>query len=286
MSLNYLRPMTPFGAEVIDLNIQTISDEDVDLLRGALAEQGVIVMRNQAATDGDFVAFLKRLGHLTFTVGETPVPDCPALNLVTNVGRTRPPQSVFHTDTSYIARPPAYTALRAVTLPQSGGETLFVNQYWAYETLPAAVKDALASARVLHVVSGLTLDDAQAKQCWHPLFRQHPISGRMALFLSTPKRCQVIADVNLTQLKGGHLGSTPSTKSTDTPVEPKLGQRIIRLLYQHSIRHYRIYRHHWRPCDIVIWDDRCTMHRADHSQVVGDRVLHRGLVLDSEPPKA
>jgi taurine dioxygenase len=251
--------LSPFGLELNGVRISELEAHDIDPVKQALAHSGVVVFRQQPVNDADFVAFLRRLGPMTFTVGETPVPHQSDLNIVTNVARKTPPRSVFHTDTSYISHTPAFTALRAVTLPQSGGATLFSDQYRAYDTLPSSVQAALAAAQVLHVASGIPLTDAQATQSWHPLFRRHPISGRLALFLSTPERCQAISDL-----------------------EPAAASRIIRLLYRHSIRPHRLYRHHWQPGDIVIWDNRCTMHRADHSQVVGDRVLHRGLVLDAD----
>jgi taurine dioxygenase len=250
------RALSPFGIEANETNIAEINDKDLVYLKHVIAGNGLLVFRKQAVSDADFVAFLSRLGPMTFTVGETPVSDRPELNVVTNIGRDRPTRSVFHTDTSYVAKPPAFTALRALTIPASGGATLFSDQYRAYETLPATVKEQLADARVLHVMSGLTLDEHQEKQSWHPLFLRHPLSGRLALFLSTPERCQAISGMASAQ-----------------------AQRIVRLLYRHSIRHYRLYRHRWQPGDIAIWDNRCTMHRADHSQVIGDRVLHRGLVL-------
>jgi taurine dioxygenase len=248
--------LSPFGIEINEIKITQMSDEAIVALKYALANHGLAIFRNQVLSDADFVAFLNRLGQMTFTVGETPVAHQPELNVVSNIGRTHPPRSVFHTDTSYVAQPPAFTALRAVTIPRSGGETLFSDQYHAYETLPPAVKAQLADARVLHVMSGLKLSEDRARQSWHPLFLRHPLSDRLALFLSTPERCQEIS------------GMTSAA-----------ARRIVRLLYQHSIRHYRLYHHRWQPDDLAIWDNRCTMHRADHSQVVGDRVLHRGLVL-------
>jgi taurine dioxygenase len=252
-----VRGLSPFGVEVNRLSIADLTDKHINAVKDALANHGVMVFRKQSVSDADFVTFLARLGQLTFTVGETPVLHQPELNIVSNIGRVSPPRSVFHTDTSYVARPPAFTALRAVTLPVAGGETLFSDQYRAYQTLPRSVTEQLADAKVLHVVSGLTLAKDLERQSWHPLFKRHPISGRLALFLSTPARCQAISGIDADR-----------------------AQRLIRLLYKHSIRHYRLYRHQWQPDDIVIWDNRCTMHRADHSQVVGDRVLHRGLVLD------
>jgi taurine dioxygenase len=250
----------PFGAEIKGFNIETATVDCIHALKQILAHNGVAVLRNQPTSDAKFVALLKRLGPLTFTVGETSVAHQPELNLVSNVGRKHPPKSVFHTDTSYISSPPAYTALKAVALPKSGGDTLFCNQYRAFETLPIRVRQQLSNAKMLHVVSGLTLSNSEEQQAWHPLFRQHPVSGRVALFLSTPERCRAIAKL-----------------------DPSLSQRIIRLLYKHSIRPSRIYRHHWRPNDIVIWDNRCTMHRADHSEVMGDRILHRGLTSGEVP---
>lgn len=251
------RTLSPFGVEVSEINIARLDDRDIVSLKYALANNGFVIFRQQAVSDADFVAFLNRLGQITFTVGETPVPHYPSLNVVSNIRRVRPPKSVFHTDTSYVAQPPAFTALRALTVPSSGGETLFSDQYRAYETLPRAVKEKLSDAQVLHVISGLALNESQEKQSWHPLFMRHPLSDRLALFLSTPERCQTISDLRLEE-----------------------AQRIIRLLYRHSVRHHRLYCHRWQMGDIVIWDNRCTMHRADHSKVVGDRVLHRGTVLD------
>jgi taurine dioxygenase len=250
------RTLSPFGVETTELKITEMNDQDVSSLKHTLASHGFIVFRQQAMSDADFVAFLRRLGKMTFTVGETPVLHQPSLNVVSNIGRVHPPKSVFHTDTSYVAQPPAFTALRALIIPSSGGETLFSDQYRAYETLPRAVKEKLADTQVLHVISGLALDKSQEQQSWHPLFKRHPLSGRLALFLSTPERCQALSGIKLEE-----------------------AQRTIRLLYRHSVRHYRLYRHQWQEGDVVIWDNRCTMHRADHSKVVGDRVLHRGLVL-------
>ncbi len=251
-----------FGIELPAVEIATVGDDYIDDLQHLLAHHGVVVLQDRSLGDAEFVNFLQRLGALTFTAGERSVPDAPWLNIVSNVGRTQPPRSVFHTDTSYVARPPAYTALKAVSLPSAGGETLFSNQYLAYETLPPSVKQQLATAKVLHVATGITPANSES-QSWQPLFRRHPISGRISLFLSTPERCQSI-------------GGWDSAYS----------QHALRLLYQHSIRPARLYRHHWRSGDIVIWDNRCTMHRADHSQVVGDRILHRGLVAGEAPRSA
>jgi len=218
----------------------------------------VAVIRDQHVDDVAFVAFLRALGELTFTPGETPVAGAPDLNLISNVGRTSPPRSVFHTDTSYVPRPPAFTALRAVRLPRAGGTTLFSDQVRAAQSVPARFRAALSGRTVRHGLgmAGASTGDAQR----HPLFRRHPVTGEVALFLSTPERCS--------ELSG---------------VDPVTSARAIAALYRHSIRPARLYRHSWRAGDILIWDDRVTMHRADHTDVDGDRVLHRGLVLGEVP---
>ena len=239
-----------------NLSEGAMTDQDAQDLKAAMAEHGVVLFRHQSIGDGQFVAFLRRLGPLTFTMGETPVAGHPELNIVSNVGRTTPPKSVFHIDTSYVSKPPAYTALRAVTVPQQGGQTLFSNQYLAYDTLAQKAKHKLNDAKVSHVATGVVLDATEERQSWHPLFLKHPISGRHSLYLSTPARCQAISGI-------------PDAQA----------QRIIKLLYRHSIRPSRWLSHVWQAGDILIWDNRCTMHRADHAQVSSDRVLHRGLVL-------
>ena len=122
------------------------------------------------------------------------------------------------------------------------------------------IKQRLAGAQVLHQVSGLPVDKLMGKptelQNWHPLFKIHPITGRTALFMSTPQRCRALTGFSETQAR-----------------------RIIALLYRHSTRPYRAMHHRWQADDLLIWDNRCTMHRGDHAKVVGDRVFHRGMVL-------
>lgn len=257
----------PFGMVVQGFDITQASTASISQLKHWLGWHGVAVLQgafapfdraDQTARDAALVAFLTQLGPLTFTDGETPVAHQRMLNCVSNVGRSTPPKSVFHTDTSYVPDPPAYTALRAVALPESGGDTVFSNQFSAYDTLPLSVRQRLAGVQVLHQVSGLPIDTLTKTptHSWHPLFKVHPVTGRTALFLSTPQRCQALTGFTGLQAK-----------------------RIIALLYRHSTRTYRTLHHHWQADDLLIWDNRCTMHRGDHAQVVGDRVFHRGMVL-------
>jgi taurine dioxygenase len=252
--------LSTIGLEVTGLDLTAVSDEQVEDLRVLLAEHGVIVVPGQHGLDDDgFAAFLRRFGDLTFTVGETPVPGRDDLDVVSNIGRTTPPRSVFHVDTSYVAKPPAYTALRAVQLPSRGGETLFTDQYRAYETLPADIRSHLAGRTITHVVSGLRPEDAGSEtSAEDPVFRRHPVSGRTSLYLSTPERCVAMS--------GMDRGASRTT---------------IGYLYEHSTAEDNTFRHAWSPGDVVVWDNGCVLHRADHGDVAGDRVMHRGTVAAS-----
>jgi taurine dioxygenase len=251
--------LSPVGGIVTGIRVDALSDSQVDDVEGLLAEHGVIVMPNSDGGDEAFLRFLRSFGEMEFTVGETPVTEFPDLNIVSNVGRTTPPRSFFHTDTSYVRRPPAYTALRAVTLPHRGGHTLFTNQYRAYDTLPSHIRDSLDGRTITHVVTGVELPEDAETSALHPIFLRHPISGRTALYLSTPQRCAAIS------------GMTPEEAA-----------HTIACLLDHSTHEDNIFRHSWSPGDIVMWDNRCVLHRADHSDVAGDRVLHRGMVAAPE----
>ena len=247
--------LTPVGATVTGLRVGAIGERQVDELRGVLAEHGVLVFRGQDVDDDGFLHFLRSFGETVFTAGETPVPGWPELNVISNVGRTTPPRSTFHTDTSYVRKPPAYTALRAVEVPVHGGQTLFTNQYAAYDALPTKIRSWLGGRTVTHVVTGLELDEGQETSAVHPIFQIHPISGRTALYLSTPQRCAAVSGMR-----------------------PQLAKDTISFLFDHSTRDDNVLRHSWAPGDVVMWDNRCVLHRADHAGVIGDRVMHRGMV--------
>jgi taurine dioxygenase len=251
--------LSPIGVELTDVSAPDVTADEVPGLQELLAEHGVVVLRGQEIDDAAFVGFLSRFGRLAFSTGETPLSGFPDLNVVSNVGRSSPPRSVFHVDTSYVRRPPAYTALRAVEIPAQGGETLFTNQYRACETLPVEVRAALEGRTITHVVTGLDLGADDETSAEHPALRRHPISGRTALYLSTPERCVAISGLD------------------DAAARP-----LIEFLYAHSTSESNVYRHSWAPGDVVMWDNRCVLHRAEHAGVVGNRVMHRGMVADDD----
>ena len=250
-----LTPTAPVGAVVTDVDLAALTPASADDLKDLLAEHGVLVFPGQEVDDAGFLGFLRSFGDLAFTVGETPVADFPDLNVISNVGRTTPPKSQFHVDSSYLAVPPAYTALRTVEIPDQGGETLFTNQYAAFETLPDDLRTRLEGRTVTHVVTGLDLGPDEETQAEHPVFRPHPRTGRTALYLSTPARCVAISGMD----------------------DDEAAATIATLL-EHSTRPENTLRHAWAPGDVVMWDNHAVLHRGDHSVVVGDRVMHRGMV--------
>ena len=245
--------LKPLGAHVTGVAVDKLDAEQVDELRMLLGEHGVVILRGQDVDDEALLRFLRSFGDIVFTAGETPVPGHPDLNVVSNVGRTRPPRSVFHVDTSYVPTPPAYTALRAVEVPEHGGQTLFSNQYRAHDTLPDDVRAGLEGRVITHVATGVE-DNTRAD---HRVLQQHPVTGRTSLYLSTPQRCTSISGMS-------------AEESAQT----------VAFLFALSTRADNLLRHQWAPGDVVMWDNRCVMHRADHSGVVGDRVMHRGMVSD------
>ncbi|MEO0383781.1 MAG: TauD/TfdA family dioxygenase [Pseudomonadota bacterium] len=231
-------------------------ENDPKDIRRSVAFYGAVQLKTPISNVEEFLALLRQLGPLMFTDGEAPVEGFEDLNIVSNVGRATPPKSVFHSDTSYVKQPPSYSALLGVRVPQSGGATLFTDQYAAAETLPKDLREDLRGAQVLHGATGVN-DDTET---WQPLFRLHPETKRFALYLSSLGRMKRLRLKNT--MDASHL----------------LGK-----LYQHSTQDHLTYRHQWSEGDVVIWDNRCTLHAADHSDVVGDRVLYRGLVRGEVP---
>ena len=253
----YKTPLRPFGIEITDVDVRRLKAPALRDVAELIARSRVAVFRQQSIDDAEFVHFLSGLGKLTFTAGEQPVNHAPDLNIVSNLGRLTPPRSVFHTDTSYVQRPPALTGLRPVILPANGGDTLFSDQVGAASRLPQDVRRRLLGQDVLHKASGLEDQSSAVRQ---PLLRRHPITEETSLYLSTPQRCTDISNL-----------------------DTQTSQRLIAALYWHSTRASLLYRHQWKAGDLLIWDNRVTMHRADHGSSTAPRLLHRGMVLGEIP---
>ena len=110
-------------------------------------------------------------------------------------------------------------------------------------------------------ITGVDPGDGQEKQAWHPLVRPHPVSGRDTLYLTTPARCA--------EIEGMDADETAET---------------VAALHAHSTAPENCLRHTWAPGDVVMWDNGTVLHAADHSGVVGDRVMHRGMATGYGDP--
>ena len=249
--------LSAIGAKKIKhLELTKVSSKDPALLKRLVAENGVVQITSPPSCPAKFTEFLSTLGPLMFTEGETPVEGHPLLNIVTNVNRKTKPKSVFHSDTSYISRPPSFSALFAVDVPEKGGATIFTDQYKVLDTLQDEMKSLLAGAMVLHGATGVPDEKTQ----WHPVIRQNPITKRNALYLTSIPRC----------LK---LKLSDGTDRSD----------LIEYLYYFTLSVGQVKRHQWSAGDVILWDNRCTLHAADHSDVVGRRTLYRGMVRGEKP---
>ena len=251
----------PVGATVEEIELAKVGGTEAAEIAALLAEHGVLAFPGQELDDEAFVGFLRAFGPLAFTKGEAHAPGAPDLNVVSNVGRTTPPKSNFHVDTSYVREPPAYTALRAVEIPDEGGETIFSNQYRAYDTLFEGIRENLEGRSINHVVTGVELEEGDEHEARHLIFRPHPTTGKVALYMTTPARCAAIDGMD-----------EYATRET------------VEMLFEHSTQEENCHRHSWAPGDVVMWDNACVLHKADHSGVVGDRVMHRGMVAAYPSP--
>ncbi|RZL90171.1 MAG: TauD/TfdA family dioxygenase, partial [Variovorax sp.] len=154
--------------------------------------------------------------------------------------------------------------LSAVTVP-NGGDTMWCNQYQAYERLSPTMKRMLEGLRVKFV--GLRLgrmmgaDATSLPTAVHPLVRTHPETGRKALYVGHRETAQLIEGM------------------TDEESRP-----LLDFLYEHSTSPDNVYRHMWQQGDVVMWDNRCTMHYAIHDYGEAERVLNR-ITMEGEVPQ-
>jgi taurine dioxygenase len=163
---------------------------------------------------------------------------------------------------SYLASPPKASVLYALEVPSAGGDTGFCTMYGAWEALPVELQRQIVHLRVKHdgtynsggyVRAGIvpTDDPHVAPGAWHPLVCTHPETGRRGLYLGRRRNACVEG-----------LTSEESDALLD---------RIWRLGTDEKLTWY----HHWRPGDLIIWDNRCTMHRRDAFDAGSRRVMHR-----------
>jgi len=272
------------GAEIQGIDLRMIADDDFAVLYRAWIDHLVIAVRGQTLTDGEFLAFSRRFGDLEWApvqeTGRRFVEGHPEIYVVSNVLRDGVPigslgagEATWHTDMSYLELPPKASALYALEVPPAGGHTYFCSMYRAYEALPEALRRRIAGLTVKHdatynsggyVRQGLvaTDDPLRSSGVYHPLVCTHPESGRRLLYLG--------------RRRNAYIGGLSLAES----------EALLDELWSYATDEASAWHIEWRVGDLVLWDNRCTMHRRDAFDPDSRRVLHRTQIKGETRPAA
>jgi alpha-ketoglutarate-dependent taurine dioxygenase len=272
------------GAEIRGLDLKNLTDADFEAVHHAWLDHSVLLFRGQQLSDAGLIAFSRRFGGLDWApiqeTGRRFVEGHPEIYVVSNVIENGVPigslgsgEAVWHTDMSYLERPPKASILYALEVPPAGGDTWFCSMYRAYESLPAALRDRIRSLTLKHdatynsggyVRQGVTaVDDPMTSPgVYHPLAPSHPETGRRVLYLG--------------RRRNAYIGGLPLPES----------EALLDELWSYATREELAWRHRWQPDDLVLWDNRSTMHRRDPFDPNSRRVLHRTQIQGETVPSA
>lgn len=269
------------GAEVGGIDLRALDDVGLSVLKEALRDHLVVVLRRQPLTDPQLIAFGKKLGELEppgmSIIGKPYIDEYPDILVISNIiedgqpkGNLGAGEATWHTDMSYRDKPVAYAILHALEVPASGGNTCFANQYMAYDTLSPELKEKLAGALLVHdetynsagqLRKGFTeiRDPRETPGARHPLFRTHPVTGRKALYLG--------------RRRNGYIVGLPLAES----------EQMLDELWAHASRPALVWQHEWLLGDTLIWDNRCLIHRRDPFDPDARRMMHRVQIKGEQP---
>jgi len=272
------------GAEIHGIDLRAIDDGDFAAIHRAWLDHLVLLFRGQQLTDDDLIAFSRRFGALDWApvqeTGRRFVEGHPEIYVVSNVIENGVPigslgagEAVWHTDMSYLEAPPKASMLYALEVPPAGGNTYFCNMYRVYELLPEELRRRIAGLTLKHdgtynsggyVRQGVTpVDDPVASAgVYHPLVVTHPESGRRALYLG--------------RRRNAYIGGLALAES----------EALLDELWSYTTREDVSWFNRWRTGDVVLWDNRCTMHRRDPFDPESRRVLHRTQIKGETRPSA
>ena len=249
------------GVRITGIAIPDMTDEHVEEIRELVSSYCVGVFPGQFLAPLQQREFIARFGKVTVTPGVDMRTEFDMVHRVANRGDPDNPVSGgFHTDTCFVERPPSFSSLSAVEVPEHGGDTIFCNQYMAYDSLSSVMKEWLKGMRFLHRVSGTDRPEACPEPIWHPAVRTHPVTGRKSLYVTYGDRC--------IEAEG---------------MKPAEGRNLIDFLYRHSLKDHAMYRHRWHVGDFAMWDNRCALHAAVYDHGDQPRVLHR-VMCEGEKP--
>ncbi len=262
------------GAEIQSVDIaRPLEDEVIAEIRQAFLDHLVVFIRGQKLTPQAQLAFARRFGQPMEYPQLKGLPECPLVTPVIKLAHERSNfGGVWHSDTSYLARPPMASMLYALETPPHGGDTLFANQYLAYETLSEGLKQSLAG--LTGVNSSAKADVSKTREDRlrdagaelkvligeHPVVRTHPETGRKALYLNFG---------HTTRFKGW-------TEEESRP--------LLEFLFEHQIKPELTYRFRWEPGSLAFWDNRCTQHNPVNDYHGFRRVMHR-VTLEGDTPR-
>jgi taurine dioxygenase len=263
------------GAELhgVDLGVE-LSAETIGAIRQALLDHGVIFFRDQDLPPDRLLALARRFGapvEYPFLKGIEGFPEIITVSKLEdekiNFG------GVWHSDTTYLQEPPMATLLVAREVPEAGGDTIFVNQYLAYETLSDGMKRLLAGLK--GVASSAKADSSRTREdriksdgsadarklltAEHPVVRTHPETGRKALYVN----------------RAHTVGFAGMTEEESTP--------LLEFLFHHQIRPEFTCRFRWTVGSLAIWDNRCAQHYAVNDYAGQRRIMQRVTLAGDRP---
>lgn len=262
------------GASVSGIDLrQDLGESMIAEIRAAWIKHGVLAFPDQCISDDDLERFTCYFGDF----GEDPfVQPIPGREHIIAIQRNADETSsifaeAWHTDWSFQSNPPAGTCLYGITIPESGGDTLFANQYKALHEMPAALRARIEGRHAIHSAAGgyapeglygkadegsgrsMRVVAAETARDFlsHPLIQVHPESGRESLF--------------------GCVGYIIGIEG----MEEDAASDLLRELHQWQISEQFQYRHKWSSNMLVMWDNRSVLHRATGGYEGHDRLLHR-----------
>jgi taurine dioxygenase len=244
------------GAEIHGVDVRTLDAAGFAAIYRAWLDANVLVIPGQDLTIEQFLAYSRRFGvvhpHPSKSTRHPAHPEITVLGVNKFRGDGTLDEAIYrrgaedwHTDGAYDAEPFKATQLYALAVPSRGGDTLFASMYAAYEALPAALKARLDGRKGAFTYGGrrkatalLNPEDRDWTPVWHPIVRTHPETGRKALYFDPGK---------ILKIDG---------------FDARESDALIEDLTARMIRPEGEYRHRWRKGDVVIWDNRCSYHRA------------------------
>jgi taurine dioxygenase len=274
MTLRVAKLAEALAAEVSGIDLSApLSERDFSSIRQAWREHLVLRFRGQSLGDPQLLAFSRRFGELD-PPGPNPhgrpyLAAHPEMNVISNIREGGVPigglgdgEAIWHADMTYVDKPPMGAMLYALEVPPSGGDTFWANLQLAYETLPGELKERIEGRCAVHDATynsagerrkgyAEVTDPRRAPGARHPLVREHPETGRKGLFLGR-RRNSYIEGLELAE-----------------------SEALLDRLWAHATQERFTFRQQWRAGDLVLWDNRCTLHRRDAFDPAARRLMHR-----------